>query len=443
MTDLNPGALILAKPIKEIKIHADRQRRQFDQDAIDELAQSIQKFGLFHPIILTNDLQYLQSGERRLRAVTLLIEQSKMYYCNGMAVPSGCIPCITLADLPPEKLKEAELEENLRRVNLTVAEEAAAVAQLHKFRLAQAEGGPTKWTMGDTSQEVYDTPNKRASVRDSIIISQHLDDPEVAQAKTPREAIAHISKKLEREFTEMLGESVQLNETTDNRLIEGSTFDYYQEGPALPGFDVIIADPPYGVGADGWGSNRQHAQVQEFDDSESAFVKWINFLAYAGIDLCKEQAHLYIFCDIRQFGFILSLTEDAGWNPWATPLIWAKGNQGMLPDPDGGPRRTYEAIFFAKKGKMPVTGVYPDVISSVPAPLNKRHPDEKPAALYANLLRRSCLPGMTVLDPCCGSGGIFPAANSLSLTAYGIEQNSSYAKLAASRLTEKLDANPD
>lgn len=440
MTDLNPGTLILIKPLNEVKIHADRQRKHFDEGALRDLAQSIQEIGLLHPIILTNDLVYLQSGERRLRAIIQLTEQNKTFYCNGYEVPSGHIPCITLADLPPEKLKEAELEENLRRVSLTVVEEARAIADLHNFRVAQAKEDSAKWTMGDTSQEVYDTPNKRASVRDSIIISQHLDDPEVAQAKTPREAIAHISKKLEREFTEMLGESVQLNETTDNRLFMEDAFNI----KLLPQkFDVIIADPPYGVGADNWGSNRQHAQVQEFDDSEVAFDEWILFLTQGGYDLAKEQAHLYIFCDIRNFQFIHNRAKIYGWHPWTTPLIWAKGNQGMLPDPDGGPRRTYEAIFFAKKGKMPVTGVYPDVISSVPAPLHKRHPDEKPAALYANLLRRSCLPGMAVLDPCCGSGGIFPAANSLSLTAYGIEQNSSYAKLAASRLTEKLDANLD
>lgn len=65
------------------------------------------------------------------------------------------------------------------------------------------------------------------------------------------------------------------------------------------------------------------------------------------------------------------------------------------------------------------------------------HAAAKPPALYAELLRRSTVPGMKVLDPCAGSGPIFVAANMLNLTADGIEVSMQHAATALSRINVK------
>jgi DNA modification methylase len=115
-------------------------------------------------------------------------------------------------------------------------------------------------------------------------------------------------------------------------------------------------------------------------------------------------------------------------------MIWAKGN-GMLPRPDHGPRNTYEALLFATKGeKRMVTVGQPDVIQ-VPMPvLNRTHGAEKPVGLYLDLMKRSCLPGESVLDPFMGSGTVFPAANLAHLRATGIEIHPSFYGIAVTRL---------
>lgn len=93
----------------------------------------------------------------------------------------------------------------------------------------------------------------------------------------------------------------------------------------------------------------------------------------------------------------------------------------MLPRPEHGPRRCYEAVAFAIKGDKKTTGVAPDVISGISGIQAPRFGAEKPWQLYANLLRRSVHPGDRVLDPFSGAGPIIPAANSLMCVATTIE----------------------
>lgn len=119
-------------------------------------------------------------------------------------------------------------------------------------------------------------------------------------------------------------------------------------------------------------------------------------------------------------------------------MIWSKKN-GMLPKPDFGPRLTYEAILFASKGSRKVLKVgAPDVIEFTTEGKNE-HGAQKPVALYAELIARSCYPGDTVLDCFAGSGTIFPAANSTRTIATGIEISKTYHDLAQSRMLGEPD----
>ena len=68
---------MLLLPLAAITIPPDRQRREFDPEALEELGISIQRLGLLHPIVVRTlpDGQYhLVAGERRLRAITRLYD---------------------------------------------------------------------------------------------------------------------------------------------------------------------------------------------------------------------------------------------------------------------------------------------------------------------------------------------------------------------------------
>ena len=116
--------------------------------------------------------------------------------------------------------------------------------------------------------------------------------------------------------------------------------------------------------------------------------------------------------------------------------MWSK-HGGMLPEPDYGPRYTYECILFANKGKRPVTAVYGDVIecSAVDGKLTI-HAAQKPVDVFVDLIRRCCNPGDTVFDGFAGSGTIFHAAKKCQVVATGFEKSTEMYNKALVALKE-------
>jgi DNA modification methylase len=123
------------------------------------------------------------------------------------------------------------------------------------------------------------------------------------------------------------------------------------------------------------------------------------------------------------------------------PLIWNKNGQGNIIGNVDGPRRTYEAILYARRGGRKVQRVGADVLTHSPVRLS-RHAAEKPVSLYVELLSFSVLPGQEVLDPCCGTGPVFVAANTLGLIATGIERVEDHCNIARMRLNSTTEDAP-
>ncbi|MGW8179172.1 MAG: DNA methyltransferase [bacterium] len=420
-------------PIQDIIIPDNRQRREFDEESIRLLADSIEDKGLLHPPVLRQDERTLTAGERRLRAIGLLHSSNRQFHCNGSVVPAGIVPCNTIANLTDYQVREAELEENILRVDLTMQERVRAVAELHSLRLEQNP----KQTFNETASEIQGRPIRggvhAAAVSDAVAISRHLDDPQVAKASSEKEALKIIRKKLTREIEEALAQTATAMPSP--HIIECIHAINGLEMLEDACIDTIVTDPPYGIGADTFGDQGGVYQQHVYDDSFDSWVALMEDFAKEAFRVTKPQAHIYIFCDLRNFTILQAEMELAGWDVWPLPLIWFKGGNGILPRPDHGPRRTYEAILYAIKGNKPVTRVgMLDTISIPAITTNRRHAAEKPVALYENLLDRSSLPGDVVLDPFCGSGTIFPAASNLQLRAIGFENNQEVFNAAKVRM---------
>jgi site-specific DNA-methyltransferase (adenine-specific) len=182
----------------------------------------------------------------------------------------------------------------------------------------------------------------------------------------------------------------------------------------------IITDPPYGMGADTFG-DQTFKLGHEYEDDEESALRVASSILHQGFRVCKDAAHLYMFCDIRLWSDLKSIAQAAGWQAYPTPLIWHKPNVGHAPQP-GFFLRRYEAILFARKGNRTLRTSASDVIEC-PAPTDKQHAAQKPHELIARLMQLSFLPGEHVLDPCAGSGTVFRAAKASNLLATGIELN--------------------
>ncbi|EAM0420477.1 ParB/RepB/Spo0J family partition protein [Campylobacter jejuni] len=118
--DKNQSTMI---EIDQISPNPFQPRKNFDQEALDELANSIKEFGLIQPIIVfkKNNKFILIAGERRLRAVKALGKKEILAF---------------IADIDENKLRELALIENIQRENLNPIELANSykdLMQIHKI----------------------------------------------------------------------------------------------------------------------------------------------------------------------------------------------------------------------------------------------------------------------------------------------------------------------
>lgn len=435
--------------LDKIVIAATRQRKIFDPKSLVELGESIVRNGLFHPIVLrvqTGELgtqAILVSGERRLRAVKDLAELGSMFKHDEQLVALGYIPYTTLGELDELAREEAEAEENLCRINPTWQEQAAATARIARIRaLRAATSGSPAPTTSAIALEVRGSSagSSQEITRREIIVAAHLSDPEVAAAKNVDEGFKILRRKEDTAKRVQLAADIGRTysaETAHTALNEDSLLWLGRSQPEV--YDVILTDPPYGIGADEFGDSGGHAAgPHSYKDDYGTWKNLIRTLATESFRITKPQAHLYCFCDITRFEEAKQVFSDAGWTCFRTPIIWHKPNGNRLPWVESGPQRKYELILYAKKGDKKVTRIYPDLVS-YSADENLGHNAQKPAALYADLLRRSVSAGDSVLDPFAGSGPLLPAAQELKCKATAIELDSAAYAICIKRLQALKD----
>ena len=113
--------------ITKVEPNREQPRKNFDEDSLQELADSIKQFGLLQPILVQNRKDYYEiiAGERRWRAAKLA----------GLKE----IPVI-IKNYSAQEIVEISLIENIQREDLNPIEEALAYKRLlTEFNLKQDE----------------------------------------------------------------------------------------------------------------------------------------------------------------------------------------------------------------------------------------------------------------------------------------------------------------
>jgi len=424
-------------PYDQIVIAENRQRREFPIDEHQELVESIRTKGLLHaPVLrLDGDTHILVAGERRLRAISDLSSMDESFRYDGNPILPGMVPYVLVSDLSELEAEEAELEENIRRLDLTWQERASVTARLASLRLAQAaNAGRAPPTAADIHAEVRPGVQFSDTTRQEILLASHLDRPEIAKAKSVAEAFKILKRVEQTERNAELGRVVGKTLTgTSHRIEQGDAIALMKEIPD-GSIDVVLSDPPYGMGADTFGDSGGMAAGAHFyrDDYESWRELMDQFIPES-FRVTKPDAALYLFCDIDRFHELRASVEAAGWRPFRTPLLWFKPNGSRAPWPDAGPQRKYECILYAVKGAKKVQYLRGDVLEYA-ADENLGHPAQKPVGLYEDLLRRSAVPGDRVLDPFAGTGPIVPSAHALKLYATAFERDEAAYGILAGRV---------
>lgn len=113
--------------INKVEPNREQPRKNFDEDALQELSESIKQFGVLQPLLVQDKKDYYEiiAGERRWRAAKL---------AGLKEVP------VIIKDLTDQEVVEIALIENIQRENLNPIEEAFAYKRLlTEFNLKQDE----------------------------------------------------------------------------------------------------------------------------------------------------------------------------------------------------------------------------------------------------------------------------------------------------------------
>lgn len=424
----------------QILVPENRQRKEFDDAGHKDLMQSIAKRGLIHPVTLrmrADGTFELVAGERRLRAILGLYAAGATFKCNGADVPAGAVPALYTHELDPIELKEIELEENIKRRDLTPMEQIRAQKEIFELRKAQAAAEGKIYTIQDLSEELKAAGASASSfetLRTNLSIAPYIEAPAVQKAKTIKEAVKAARKESEKFLVSALAGMIEETEIDPQyQLLVGDSKDILRTLDS-DRFDCVCTDPPYGIGIDDSGDmvhNEHH-----YDDSAEALESILEEVPPELWRITRARAHIYWFCDPRWFARISARLRDVGFDVWYRPIIWHKRGKAMAPDVTKWPRQTTEWIIYGVKGGMPTTRLGDDLISTPYG--SDLQQAEKPKELIIELLSRSVMAGMHVIDPFCGSGVIFDAGRELKLHVVGIEKDVERSGLARIRATGEL-----
>ena len=183
--------------------------------------------------------------------------------------------------------------------------------------------------------------------------------------------------------------------------------------PHLLRADVLVTDPPYGIGRDGQkrttGGNggRKAHDFMGWDSkrpSRSAFRR-----------LLGSTQHQVIWGGNY---FADMLPPTMGW------LVWDKGQRINQSDGELAWTSAQAALRIWTENRVSL------LIEGT------NHPTQKPVALMRWVIEK-CPPG-TILDPYAGSGTTLVAAKSLNRKAIGVEVEELYCEVAANRLRQEV-----
>ena len=237
----------------------------------------------------------------------------------------------------------------------------------------------------------------------------------------------------------------------------------------IPKAQLVIADIPYNIGADAYGSNPKWYNGGDNSNGESKLAKK-SFFNSDGYFKIAEYMHfcsrllkpepkekgkapaMIVFCAFNQIQTVVEYGARYGFKKWF-PIFFCKNysaqvlkanmrivgatefavvlyrdklpkfNNGRRIGEDGKPirgtgRMVFDWFQWERDGK------------DVP----KIHPTQKPVNVLKKLIEIFTDPGETVIDPCCGSGSTLRAASELGRNAFGFEIDRNFYREAKEKM---------
>lgn len=379
--------------VKDI-IVGDRYRKDFGD--IEELAISIQRFGLLNPITIDENNKLI-AGERRLRAHEFL----------GLKE----IEVRRKSKLDDVQKREIELDENLKRKNFSWPELIMANKEL--FHLRQRLYG--KRTQGKLTEGYGVEDHAVALDRSESMVSQDLqladailEFPELMKEKSKTKAYNKYKKMATNLFVEEYARRHQKD--TPPNIIHGDSFKVTSEMESNK-FDFIITDPPFAVDADKRAKegDRKGPADPGYRDDPHKVMENIRKTCGELYRVLKDNRHMIIAFAMEHYLTLYNILTEIGFWVEPTPLIWNK-TTGSTPSNGKFFPFAYEPAFWCMKGSRDLFTTNCNVFTFKRVPANyKYHPFERPQGLMEAWVKAVSYPDELGYD-CYAGGGSFMEA---------------------------------
>lgn len=251
---------------------------------------------------------------------------------------------------------------------------------------------------------------------------------------------------------------------------------------AIPPAQLIIADVPYNVGNNFYGSNPMWYKGGDSKNGESkfagkaAFNSDFNFNLYEYFHFCSKMLKkedtkpvqrgrssnspcMIVFCSFEQLQTLIAAAAKHGFNNYI-PLVFVKNYSPQVLKANMRVVGATEYALLLYRDRLPkfrngcqtdengktIRGTGHMVFNwfnwekdgkDVP----KIHPAQKPVKVLKKLIETFTDPGDVVIDPCCGSGSTLRAAYELGRSTYGFEIDRNFYNEAKNKMLDFKEEN--
>jgi site-specific DNA-methyltransferase (adenine-specific) len=409
-------------------------RYREDYGDISELIESIKQQGLINPIAVCThpnpDSEFhflLCAGGRRLTA-------------HKNAEWDDIDAKIFEKPLNEIELRSLELEENLRRKDLTWQEKVSLRKKIHELQIA-IHGPKISKAPDAPGHSVRDTAAllgvSHTSVAKDLRLAETVERFKgVDWSKCKNQADAEkLVRKIEKtvvkeELAKRAEKAFQGNNDLKIRKLADAYVvgDFFAVAKQIPDslYQFVEIDPPYGIDLTKVKRDYINDGYNEVSAKDyPAFMRKV--FATCHRVMAANSWGVCWFGPDPWYSNIKNWLAEAGFKVGPLPGIWTKPT-GQTNQPNTRLANAYEMFFYFSKGQPSLSKPGRiNVFNQQPVPHQyKIHPTERPIELIRDILTTFTMPNSHVLVPFAGSGATLLAAAKESMTPLGTDLTASY-----------------
>ena len=404
----------------------ERLRKDYGDDEMDSLCDSIERFGLICPIVIDADNNLIDGGRRLAALDVLKWKEIPVYYREKM---------------PLDMLHELELEANLQRKEMTWQERVCSIAKIHHMKTCRSASEGEKWGMRETGAMLGLAVGK---VKYTVDIASRINaaDAEVIACDGITEAIKLLIK---REQDAAMRELSIRSMAPEVGAMHDAVADAVEEPTSKPppativpitsmllrqhdlslsvlkglpshSIDHCITDPPYGIDMkmlDQENQGMQNIQSVAVSHDVNDNLAMFDELFPLVYRVLKEKGFFVLWCDIMNWQRLFDTASRCGFRVQRWPFVWCKTHMTMNQAAQYNFTKDTEiAMICAKKNASLVrvqSTSYALASNEEVKKQFKDHPFVKPPECWTPFIEAMTNEGDTILEPFAGRGsGVLP-----------------------------------